>query len=202
VAKGKYADIVDKLPRDWGTDPAFQDKVNAVKRTILEGDPEKEGLAELSSDAIEEIILEITSLQQVLNDHLIRKIGARTANRLASLYADVRKMKDSFDKQEKTTNVIVDAYEQLLVEQYEAETTRSLELDGVGVVRVQYEPAAKIVDKAANRKWAVDNGMEQDLSLPWPTVNALTKALLLQGEDAPGGVEAVSRPKVVFTKEK
>lgn len=35
MAKGKYAHIIDKLPKMLGTEPAYQEKVNAVKLEIV-----------------------------------------------------------------------------------------------------------------------------------------------------------------------
>jgi hypothetical protein len=201
---GKYAGIIDKLPRSFNTDPDYQEKVNAIKQQILQPAPDSstpEDRKELSSDAIEEFVLEITAMQQVLNDNMIRSLGgALHASKLARIFRDLRVIKKMFDEQEKVLNILLDAYGQLLVDQYEVEGTSSLKLDDGASVRVQYEPHATVVDREANRKWAIANGLENLLSLPWQTVNALTKESLLKGEPEPDGVSATSYPKVVYTK--
>lgn len=193
----KYADIVKTLPRSYGTDPDFQEKVNAVKRKILEPTTE-EGM---STEAIEDLILEITAMQSVVNDALIRGVGgAPIASSVAKVFVGVRKMKNAYNEQEKITNILVEAYEQILINQYEIEETTSLKLDDGAAVRIQYEPHGAVTDKEANRLWAIENGMENSLSLPWQTVNALTKEALLRGEEPPAGVECTTRTKVVYTK--
>jgi hypothetical protein len=94
----------------------------------------------------------------------------------------------------------LEAYGQLIVDQYENEAVTSLKLEDGGTVRVQVEPHAKVVDRNANREWAMKNNLENLLALPWQTVNALAKEALLQGEDPPDGVEISARPKIVYTK--
>ena len=198
--KGKYADIIDTLPRSLGTEPDYQEKVNVVKKNIIESIPDPEHLP-LSSEVIVDLIADVTPLQKVINDSLIQAMnGKMQASNLARIYADVRRMKSAFETQEKVTNILEDAYKQLLIDQYEAEATTSLTLDDGASVRIQSEPHGRIVDKDANRKWAMDNGLETSLALPWQTVNALTKEMLLRGEEPPDGVEAEARTKVVFTK--
>lgn len=204
--KGKYADIVDKLPREWGTEPDYQDKVNAVKRQILEPPSDmttEVDRGELTSDTLEDLILEVTSLQKVINDAMIKSIGGKLhASRIAQVYKDLRMMKDAYNEQEKTTNILIEAYGQVLIDQYEAEGVRSVELDSGGSVRFQLEPHGSVIDKDANREWAKANGLENSLVLHWQTVNALTKEALLAGDDVPAGVKATTRAKIVYSKDR
>jgi len=191
----KYESIVDKLPREFGTESHFQEKVNEIKKQILESPPDEK---DLSSDALEDLVIEVTALQSVINDSLIKAVGGQpTAARLTQIWTDLRKMKDSFDEQEKVTNALLEAYKQILVDQCEEEGLATVKFrDGSGM-RLQYEPNGRVVDREANRKWAMNTGLENLLSLPWQTVNSLTKQALLRGEDAPPGVEATTRVKVV-----
>ncbi|MCG3775748.1 MAG: hypothetical protein JW395_2592 [Nitrospira sp.] len=199
MAKGKYAGIVENLPRDFGTDPGFQEKVDAIKKQILEHG-ESYG-KELSDDVIDDLVMDITAMCAVLNDALILAIGGEIrGSKLAQIFANVRKIKSQFEAQEKVTNVLIEAYKQILVDQYEVEGVRSLGLASGGTVRIDSEPHGSVVDRDANRKWAIENGLENLLSLPWQTVNALTKKALLAGEEPPDGVEATNRPKIVYTK--
>jgi hypothetical protein len=196
----KYAHIIDKLPKSFGLEPDEQAKVNALKKEILEKAPDPDK-PEMTNEVLEELIMEVESMQEVINDALIRGVGGkRTAARMAELYKGVRIVKNAYDRQEKILNKIKEAYHQLLTDQYEVEGIRSLGLEDGGSVRVQYEPHAKVVDKRANRLWAIENNLENSLTLPWQTVNALTKDALVKGEEPPDGVEAESRPKVVYTK--
>lgn len=204
MGKSKYAGIIETLPRSLGTDPDFQEKVNAIKRQILEPPSDSttpEDRQELSGEALEDLLLEVKALQSVINDALIHSLGGKLqAYRLAKIYRDIRIMKSAFEDQEKVTNVLLEAYKQLLVDQYEVEGISSLKLDNGSSIRTQPEPHAQVTDKDANRKWAIENGLENSLSLPWQTVNALTKEALLQGNEPPDGVTAVSITKVVYTK--
>jgi len=197
----KYAEVIKSLTTSFGLEPEYQEKVNAVKRKILEPIPDGVEQEEFPSSAVEDFVGDITAMLQVLNDKMIRAVaGDRKAVQLARVFRDLRTIKSALEQQEKVTNVLLDAYGQLLVDQYEVEGTTSITLTDGGKVRTQYEPHAKVVDKDANRKWAIANGLENSLTLPWQTVNALTKEALLNGDDAPDGVEAISRPKIVYTK--
>lgn len=213
--KGKYSGVIDKLPRMVGSDPDHADKVAAVKRLILEGDP-------ADPDCPPE---------------------PRTAAHFASRYADVRRAKDELSKQEKELNVLQQAYTELLIDQYEAEGIHSLELEDGGTVRVQSEPYARVEDKDKLRDWAINTcqccghhkdyhqlvrgvgcsgtskmsnefgveeehpcgcrgfeNLERELAIPWQTVNSITKQALLDGQPPPAGVQAVALFKPVFTK--
>lgn len=201
MAKSKYAGIVDKLPRSFAPDEEYQVKVNKIKAVILNPELEHDSQEEISSAAVDIYLAEIEAMQMALNNAMIRSLGpSLQASRLARIFRDLRAIKAMFDEQEKMTNLLLEAYGQLLVEQYEVEGTTSIKLSEGSSVRVQYEPHGKVFDKDANRLWAVNNGLENSLCLPWQTVNALTKEALLNGEEPPDGVEATSRPKIVYTK--
>lgn len=199
--KGKYADIIDDLPKDFGEEPERQEKLNAIKRDILGATPNSDK-PPMASEAVEDFVGDIAAMMKVLNDELIQCVaGKHYASHFARVYRDLRKLKKVFAEQEKVTDLLIDAYTQLMVDQYEAEGITSLSIDDDGsVVRIQYEPHAKVTDKDAHRLWAIKEGLENSLMLPWPTTNALTKAALLRGEPEPDGVEAINRPKPVYTK--
>lgn len=205
MGKGKYAGIVEQLPRSLGTEPDYQDKINAIKAKILEPESDsttEEDRGELTSAVVEEMALDISATLSVLNDMFIRAVGGEGihASRLARIYRDLRVVKRLFEEQEKTTNILLEAYGQILIDQYEAEGTTSLKLDDGAAVRIQYEPHATVVDREANRRWAMENGLENLLSLPWQTCNALTKEALINGVEPPAGIEATTRVKIVYSK--
>lgn len=194
---GMYDAIIDKLPKSLGTDAKTQEKVNAVKEKILEAETENP----LTIDGIEDILIEITALQKVLNDALIQSVGKdRSAVRFAGIMRNLRVVKAAYDEQEKILNTLIEAYKQFLVTQYEAEGSKSVTLDSGAKIRTQPEPHATVTDYVAVRKWAIKEGLEDSLTIPWPKLNALTKAALLAGEEPPDGVEAESWTKVVYTK--
>lgn len=196
--KGKYAEVIGSLPREFGVEPERRDKVNALKGQILSTEP---GEHQLTDEALEDLILDVQAWLQVINDNLIRGVANRaTAINIAKTFKMVRVLKEVMSKQESITNTIVDAYTEILVNQYEVEGVRSVDLEDGGKIRWEEQPHAKVIDKDANRKWAVQNGMESALSIHWNVLNAIAKDLLLKGEEPPDGVEMTARPKVVYTK--
>lgn len=195
--KGKYADVIGSLEREFGVEPERREKVTALRQEIL---TTKAGDA-LSDEILEELILEAAAILQVVNDNLIRGVaGKLTAINVARMYRMVRVLKEAMSRQESITNTIIDAYTEILVNQYEAEGVRSMSLEDGGTIRWEEQPHAKVIDKTANRKWAIANGMENELQVHWNVLNAIAKELLLNGKDLPDGVELVARPKVVYTK--
>jgi hypothetical protein len=64
-------------------------------------------------------------------------------------------------------------------------------------VGLQFEPYAVVKDKDAARLWAMANGFERTLQMPWQTLNAEVKERLLNGLAEPDGVVAHSKPKLV-----
>jgi len=160
---GKWAKLLKTMPRSYGLEPTYQQKVDVVKNVILEDTP-------------------------------------RHGSALAARYAVARKVKARVEEDEAEVNLEIEALRQLIVDQYEAEGVASIKLEDGESVWVQHEPYAQVVDRDAHRKWAVDNGLERQLALPWPTTNALTKAALEAGQPEPAGVQTFSRPKLILRK--
>ncbi len=163
--KGKYADVIDALPKYQGNDPSYQEKIEAVKNSILAEDP--------------------------IN---------RYASTLVQRYVEIRAEKDAVEEVLKEIQLRLDATSQLLVDSYEVEGTSSMKLVDGPTVRVQYEPHAQVINSELLRQWAITQGLERDLQLPWQTTNKITKEMLLNGENEPDGVVAWSKAKIVKTE--
>jgi hypothetical protein len=129
-----------------------------------------------------------------------RTLTLSTPAELASAYRALRKQKDALDDEAKTLNIQVAAIEQALWDSYEANGISSIKLEDGASVSVQLEPAASVRDHDALRAWAVANGYERSLTMPWQTVNAVAKERLLAGEPSPDGVELAVRTKTVLRK--
>jgi len=131
---------------------------------------------------------------------LIEQIGeSRTKERMTAKYAALRAKKDALEDAVKDVNLYIEAYSQLLAETFEAEGTLSLTIEE-GTLRVQHEPYPTVKDPDAVRAWALKNGLERKMSLPWKTLEGLVKQRLLDGmEDIPG-VKVFNKIKFVFTK--
>jgi hypothetical protein len=199
MAKGKYAGVIDKLPRSFGTEPEYQQKVSAVKKQIAENRTN----ARLDTDTIlswsGDIHKELIEFEKLL---LLATGGKIHGSELARVYRDLRAVKDMLEGHVSNVNLLIESHAQMMAEQFEVEGTKSLTLDDAkgGTVRVQWEPQAKVVDRDAFRQWCLDEGLERQLMLPWQTTNMLTKQRLLDGEAEPPGVTAEARAKFVYTK--
>lgn len=122
------------------------------------------------------------------------------ASYLAWRYAELRAEIDDKEAGVSELRMELEAISQLLQDQYEAEGTTLLRLDSGASVAVQPEPYAQVVDKDAFRRWAIANGYEESLALPWQTTNSITKERLLAGEACPAGVTAFVKNKLVLRK--
>lgn len=193
--RGKYEDVLDGLPKSWGTEDKYQEKVNIRKAEILnpvnpgDGPPLASYLARLGENF------------KSVNGSLIKVAeGKQYASKLAQAYAQARAVKDLYEDHEYELNLTIEALEQLLTDQYENEGIKNLKLDDGGSVGTQSEPAAKVVDKEAFRQWCVKNGLEKSLQL-WPsTTNAMVKEMCLKRQNPPDGVEVEARTKVVLRR--
>lgn len=107
---------------------------------------------------------------------------------LAAAYRDARHAKEAHDAAAVPLNVEIAAVEQLLWASFEESDITSMKV-GDKTVAVEKVPYAKVIDPGALRAWAIANGHEGNLSLPWQTVNALAKLALLGEGSMPEGVE-------------
>ncbi len=175
---GKYAHVIDKLPRLLNTEPKYQEKVTVVKSEMLRQpcdcgqhsmDPETH-----AADC----------------NYRGEPRSFIPAVDLAKQYIDIRGEIDAIEAQLSEANLRLEATSQLMTEQFEVEDVSSLNIRDVGSVRTQYEPYAKVEDKEAFRLWCLDNGLEKSLALPWQSTNSIVKELLLGGQKEPAGVTA------------
>jgi hypothetical protein len=123
----------------------------------------------------------------------------RYAATFAAEYAKVRREKAIVKKILSEIDLRLTAYEQLVVDQFEVEATKSLTLEGGDIVRIQPEPYLVVEDKEKFRQWCIANGMERELHLLWQTANSLCKERLIIGEPEPEGTRVFNRVKIVFT---
>lgn len=197
MSPSKYAKVIGALKRELGTEPAYQEKVDAVKNEIVA--PPREDDREPGPLEIENRLSCIGREAQLLYDLMIRRTcGKRYGSLIANAYRDMRQIKDAIRDVESGVNLLLEAYEQLIVEQYEIEGTTSLKFPDGGSVAVQSKPAAKVVDRDKFRVWCILNGLERSLALHPSTTSSLVAARLLEGYPPPDGVEAVCRDTIVL----
>ena len=190
--RGKYASVVDHLPRLPGVEPERRDVVQAVKDQILlppQPDDPDGSLAACLGDAD-------VAVEEAL--HLLKRTTAGTvrAAEFARAYAEVRAVKAQVDEWAKSVNLLLEAYQWLMVEQMEAEGVSSMRLTNGQPVSTYLEPYATVVDKEVFREWCIKQGLERKMHL-WPSVtNQLVKEMLLAGEKEPPGVTTFAKTKV------
>jgi hypothetical protein len=119
---------------------------------------------------------------------------------LAQDYQTLRAAESQLEAELKELRLTLEATAQMLVDQYEAEGTTSVRLMDGASVSVQVEPYAVVKDRDAHRAWAIANGLERLMALPWQTTNSITKERLLAGLPEPDGVESYAKTKLVLRK--
>ena len=190
---GKYDTIIKTLPALPPDDLKAQEKINKVKESIAaQGEHTPTTLVEGYEKARFGTVGSIVNLADDFKKTMIELLGVEG---LEDLMKEAQKIQT--------------AYEQLLTESYENDepgwgeygaSPNAVRLSGGETFYVRPEPQGRVEDKEKFRLWCIENGYENSLQL-WPsTMNAITKELLLDGKEAPDGVKAYMRPKIVFTK--
>lgn len=195
----KYAHVVGGLPKLPGVEPERQDIVRTVQEEILasisDSDPHNAGphAASLINEADSCLSNAIALLKRIA-------AGKESAAGIAEGFHAVRVTLDRIDAWKSSMQLLLDAYEQLMLDRMEREEVKSLGLLSGASVSTYVEPYGKVVDKVAFRRWCVDNGYEAQLQL-WPgTMNSITKERLLAGAPTPTGVEVFAKTMVRLNK--
>lgn len=158
--KTKWGHLVGKLPKLLTEDAKRQQKIETLKGIILE---------------------------EYREEHGGMPPGASW---LLEEYLELRTKKDQLEKELEEVELQLNTFEQMLEAQYEAEGVSMMRLsDGDGLTSYP-EPYAVVEDRTKFRKWAVQNGLEDSLVLPWQTTNKLLKDALESGQPEPDGIKA------------
>lgn len=198
---GKYSAIIHKLPKTLGTDPSYQDKINTAKLEIIS--PPNEEHQPITIEEARELAAQMTKMFAKINSSLLYGAqGRRHGVVFAQMWRELRRLKDLMEDWESDVNLLLEAYAQLIVDQYEVEGSETIKLSGGDSVSVQDEPVASVTDRDALREWAINNDLGRSLNLPWQTLNAIVKERLLKGLPEPPGVKAEARSKCVFRRGK
>jgi hypothetical protein len=198
---GKYSKVLDGLKRFFGKEPHHQQRIEAVKTRIATSVGKKDPL-----DVEADLQVELNNLSKACSE--IDQQGvyllapSRQGADYARAYRAVRLIKEELKARLSNVDLLLTAYEQMMVEQFEVEDVDLLKLGTGDKVNVQFEPYPKTTDAAAVNQWCIAQGYQSQMSLPWQTFHMLVKQRLLEGLPAPPGVELTSRPKIVFTKAK
>lgn len=156
---------------------AFKERVKELPRLPM-GDP---SLKKERVEAAKETLLDVYGREP------------RTAD-LVSRYMELRDEKAKAEEVVKDINVDLDAVQELIANQFEAEGVEALRTTE-GLLSMYVEPYTSVEDHDALREWCIKQGLERSLQLPWQTVNSLTKQLLEDGKPEPDGVTIFAKTK-------
>ena len=196
----KYAHVVQNLHRYDAVEPARRDLMNTLSAEMLAA-PVDEGdfnIAAQTRTLTGAIDAQVTALLALVK----RLATARQhAAGFASAYAETRVLLDTIGDWKSSAQLLVDVYESLMLDAYEAEGVASLRLECGASVSTYSEPYGKVVDSEALRQWALsDPDLSRKMALPWMTINSLTKECTLNGDAPPPGVEVYAKQTVRLNK--
>ncbi len=178
----KYEAVLGGLAKQMPQDTKYQERVEVCKTELLQGG---------NRTVVE------TSLQPAVAIPLVN-----SPEPLSRRYRQLRMQISELDEFYSRLNLELEAVKQLMCDSYEGSGLCSMTLAGVDskkTIRIDPEVCAQVKDKAAMRAWAIRSGYEEQLTLMPQTVASIAKERLLQGEDAPDGVEVTFRNKVVLS---
>lgn len=149
----KYAHVVGDLKKYDGTDPDRKVLLQSVKDVILTvPDPEMLITGTYALAAMKAIGVNVEVVMTYLKQ---ATRGQRQSSSLAHGYSDVRLFKEEVATWLSSVQLLVDAYEQLMLDQMEAEGLSSLKMESGASVSTFVEPYGEVVDKEAFRRWCV-----------------------------------------------
>jgi hypothetical protein len=178
MAKRTYDHVIGNLPK-MGIAPERRDIVQAVQKEILEPGPKPAPTMSLTvalkngEEAAEALI---ANMRQFVP-------AKPNASSLAQAYSLCRTLKDRMDDWIGSMNVLIEAYQWLMLQAMDDEKMSGLRLSTGQLISKWEEPYAKVEDKDAFRDWCMaDPDLKKKLALQWQTTNELCKAMLLKGE--------------------
>jgi hypothetical protein len=133
-------------------------------------------------------------------DAVKRDIAATSTADLAKGLIACRAEKDAAKQTLSDANVRVLAYEQRLADAFEEAGVSTIKLESGESVSTQIRTFARVKDPALFRAWCIAHGLENALTLPWQSTNALAAERLVEGLPDPDGVETHKQTIVVLRK--
>lgn len=186
----KYAAVCKTLPKLPGVEPERKDIVQAVKDAIV-APPQANEPGSSLDDMTEGELIDAAheAIQRLIVLHTRASAGKAYAIQYAQQYALLRKHIDEVKSLLSSMNLLMEAYQWLMVESLEVEGVESIRLANGQLVSTFPEPYTQIVDPEANRLWCIAQGLENKMTLPWGTLNGLAKRMLIDGLEPPAGTK-------------
>jgi hypothetical protein len=156
--RGKYDHVTATLPRLSNVDPERQDIVTAVKNEIMTTSPDDSWTAAGNEAAVYRALTEMSGIFEVMLPLLKRLTSnGRKTSDLAGAYAQVRVvLDDHINRWKSNVQVVVDAYEQLMLDRMEADGVASIRLTDGASVATFLEPYSSVKDPEAFRLWCLN----------------------------------------------
>jgi len=123
-----------------------------------------------------------------------------TSADLANEYIVVRGAEDELNTQLDEVRLRRTAVEQLLINKMDEDGVDAMRLACGFNIFVQVAPYAQVVDREACRQWCIKEGMENQMSLPWGTLNSMNSERLLAGQPEPDGVQTFAKTTLMRRK--
>ena len=207
---GKYTKVTKGLPKDLGTEEAYQQQVNAVKLLLEHGNetpvlvPPDPIVVELLAQgrALEGGIETIPQAHAALRNLMRVLIHMLTLFRETESpawrvhgYIAARETKEELQAALKRANLLVTTYTQILATNFEMQGISSVRTDD-GTVSINPEPSPVYKDRAAFREWCIENGYAEQMVLLPQKVASILRERMVEGKPIPTGLEAFSRDKI------
>lgn len=195
----KYAHVTKDLPRLPTVEPERRDLVAAVQAEILASP--KEGNGNLTPLHVATIRHEMQQRIRALLQHEKTAIAGRPyASEFARVYTELRILHDDIKDWLSSTQLLLDAYQDLMLKQFEVEGISSLRMADGGSVSTYSEPFAQVKDREAFRRWCLEHGFQLDMHLHPSKIQSILKEMLLAGETEPPGIEVYAKAMVRLNK--
>jgi len=116
---------------------------------------------------------------------------------LTRLWLSARARKEDLEEQLSKVELELEGIKQLSDDAFENEGIKSMKLATGQGMRYEAAPSARVVDKAAPRRWIIAEGLEDDLSVNYSRLEAIIKERLEAHLPDPDGVVLFVRTKWV-----
>ncbi len=195
---GVYAHLTPHLPKYPGVDPSKREIVSAVQ-AVIKSPTERD--TSTDPQRVEAIVQSMEEHFALLCDIVKTSTnGKQYASEYARVYAEIRDLQDRLKAWGSNLEVLLDAYQELYVNQAEVEGVSSMRIASGESVSFYYEPYPQVIDAEAFRLWCLANGFERKMVLHPSIVSSHTKERLLAGEPEPDGVKIFAKPMLRLTK--
>ena len=189
---GKYAHVgLDKLERLPGVEPEKKDIIESVTQDILNTTGPS-----TSTLTVDDLLNSINGDTKTLIDIETHAVNKQDVTEYGRVYAELRKARDVLKACDSSVNLLLEAYEQLIIKQLEAEGSTAVRLRNDRLISLIYEPYVQVQDKEAFRLWCISQHLEHDMTLHPSKAASICKQMLIAGDAEPPGVKIFSNVKV------